>query len=112
MAALLGRDASRRPAHAVAHSGPLARRAVFAALAVIVTSPIVILARNDVRVAASDVGAMTGSARRRRPHFVTWAMYVALTLVVGIFWFDWLFGVPGLDFEQAIVTALVAGASC
>ncbi len=39
-----------------------------------------------------------------------WVLHVALGILVGILWFDWLFGAAGLDFRTTIVTPLAASA--
>ena len=44
------------------------------------------------------------------PYTVTWTLHVALTLLIGILWFDWLFGAARLDFLTAVVAPLAVSA--
>jgi hypothetical protein len=51
-------------------------------------------------------GRLPSSALGSVPGFVVaWVVQVALTLVIGILWFDWLFG-AGLDFEKTVARPL------
>src|SRR5216684_2936987 len=71
------------------------------ALVVAVSAPIVMGREIDV----NPVLLLGG------PGFVVvWVAQVALMLVLGILWFDWLFGAPDLDFHAWIVTPLAMSA--
>lgn len=41
---------------------------------------------------------------------LVWVLHVALTLVIGVLLFDWLWGAVSIDFERVVVTPLLAGA--
>jgi hypothetical protein len=81
---------------------------VTAALVIVVAAPIVCLREMDLnpglvfdRQGWSYVGAIWPSLS------VAWILHVSLTLVIGVLWFDWLFGARGLKFRAAVVTPLV-----
>jgi hypothetical protein len=84
---------------------------VAAALVIVATSPIVALREIDMnvglladRIGWSHAGTLWPSLA------VTWTFHVSLTLVVGLLWFDWLFGARGLDFQATVVLPLVGSA--
>lgn len=74
------------------------------ALVIAVGVPILILRELDFYPALFYVS--------RAPwHAVGWILHVALTLMLGILWFDWLFGARDLDFDAAVATPLAASVS-
>lgn len=84
---------------------------VVGGLVVAATTPVVILREVDFipgllleREAWHWVGSTYPSS------FAVWALYVALTIVIGILWFDWLLGRPAERFLPDIVVPLALGA--
>jgi hypothetical protein len=99
MGALLGAivpDSARTPWHFPAHwRGPL----VFWALVAAVSTAIVVSREADFYPRL----LVDGVAQR----FVAlWVLHGGLTILLGILWFDWLFG-ASLNFSHAVVTPLV-----
>lgn len=81
---------------------------VTAVLIVAATSPIVVLREVDLNPGLlTDRSAWNWAGTMWPATLVTWMLHVALTLVVGVLWFDWLFGAVDLDFERFVVTPLV-----
>src|SRR6185295_7005927 len=69
------------------------------ALVLLVGTPIIILREMDFYP-----GLMAWSSA---PTFAArWVLHIALTLVVGILWFDWLCGARDLDFHTGVATPL------
>jgi hypothetical protein len=101
MSGLLGAmlpDALRTPWHVPARwRAPLALWALVVAISV----PILILRELDFYPGLFYVSGAP-------PLISMWVLHVALTLVLGILWFDWLFGARSLDFDAAVVTPLAA----
>jgi hypothetical protein len=83
---------------------------VFSVLAVAVSSLVVLVREVD---GIADLLTHMDSAywRSGPPAFtIVWAFHVALTLVIGVLFFDWLCGSATIDFERTIVTPLVGSA--
>lgn len=79
------------------------------ALVVAAGASIVVLREIDFSPHLIHVGTIANSARGGWPAFViSWVLQVALVLVLGILWFDWLFGTPGVDFQEVVVEPLAA----
>jgi hypothetical protein len=110
MAGLLGAmvpDGVRRPWHIPARWRP---PLVYWALVVAVSSVIVAWRELDFNLATLAEPHMANSSSGGGPGFViTWMLYVALGSVVGILWFDWLFG-SGLPFGDAVAAPLLLSA--
>jgi hypothetical protein len=80
-----------------------------AALVVVVTSPIVILREIDLSPGLlADMHGWNWGGATWPSIGVTWSLYVALTLVVGLLWFDWLFAAD-IDVHRFVLTPLVIG---
>lgn len=112
MAALVGvmlPDLVRSPWHIPTQwRGPL----IMAALIVVFTSPIVILREIDLNPGLlTDMRGWNWGGATWPSIGVTWSLHVSLTLVVGLLWFDWLFGAPDLDFQAHVMTPLAVSAS-
>lgn len=109
LVALLGAiapDASRTSWHIPT---PWRRALVCWALVVAVAVPIVALREIDFNWLLLVEPRMPSSILRGAPGLVVeWVLHVALTLVVGILWFDWLFGAAGqIDFHKVIGAPLL-----
>lgn len=106
MAALLGGIA---PASVRSHWNiPAVWRAplVCWALVIIVGASIVIARELDFTPSLIHVGTISNSVRGGWPSFVIrWILHVSLTLVLGILWFDWLFG-SSVDFRVVVIAPL------
>ena len=84
---------------------------VAAALVVVATSPVVALREIDLTPGLlADRHAWSFSGTLWPSLAVTWILHVSLTLVVGVLWFDWLFGARGLDFRSVVVAPFVGSA--
>jgi hypothetical protein len=106
MAALVGAmvpDGVRSGWHLpVRWRGPL----VFSALVCAVSACVVAFREIDFNLLLLFEQRLPSSALGSVPAFVVvWVIQVALTLVVGILWFDWLFGAD-LDFEAVVARPL------
>ena len=78
---------------------------VLAALAVVVATPLVILREIDFNPAL--LGDMPGAVLSGLPWFsCEWILQVAVTLLVGLLWFDWLCGAVDVDLDAAIIGPL------
>jgi hypothetical protein len=74
------------------------------ALIVVVTVPVLVLRELDFFPGLFYVSGA--------PRFaIMWILHVALILVLGILWFDWLFGARDLDFHAGVATPLAASAA-
>lgn len=108
MAALLGAilpDAARTPWHIpVRWRGPL----VCWALVLVVGVPLVVWREVDFNAALLTRGVPNPILSGFPPGVVAWALHVALVLVLGMLWFDWLFGARDLDFHKVVATPLAA----
>jgi hypothetical protein len=108
MVALVGimlPDAIRSPWHI---PPPWRAPLLAAALVVVVTSPIVILREIDLNPGLlTDMHGWSWGGATWPSIGVTWSLHVALTLVVGLLWFDWLFGARDLDFHAFVLAPLV-----
>jgi hypothetical protein len=81
------------------------------ALVVAFSAPIVMGREFDFNVLLLLEERMPSSVLGSVPGFVVaWVAQVALTLVLGVLWFDWMFGAPELDLHAWIVTPLVLSA--
>jgi O-antigen ligase len=84
---------------------------VFSALAVVTGATIVLWREVDgMPLALTNLSAADWRGGTPPQFTLRWLLYVALTLVTGILWFDWLFGAADLDFERVVITPLVFGA--
>ena len=84
---------------------------VTAALVVVITSPIICLREIDLNPGLlRDLRGWSFGGGTWPSLIVTWSMYSSLTLVVGLVWFDWLFGARDLDFERYVVMPLALSA--
>jgi O-antigen ligase/polysaccharide polymerase Wzy-like membrane protein len=82
---------------------------ITAALVIVVTSPIVILREIDWNPGLlTDMHGWNWGGATWPSIGVTWSLYVALTLVVGLLWFDWLFATD-IDLHAFVLTPLVIG---
>lgn len=65
----------------------------------------------DFNVALLLNSRMPSEALGGVPRFtVGWVLQVAIILVLGILWFDWLFGATAIDFRQVVVAPLALSA--
>jgi hypothetical protein len=80
--------------------GPL----VLAALAIAVSTPIVVLREIDFHPALLFQFHEGGAP----PVTVAWILHAALVLVIGILWFDWLFDPAAPDFHASVALPLAA----
>ena len=108
LAAILGvvlPDALRQPWHLP----PLWRASlVFAALIVIVSATLSIWRETDgALVTVLDLGLPMWNGMAAPSVTVRWILNVALILIVGILWFDWLLGADHVDVERVVVTPLL-----
>ena len=95
----------------MAHPAPWRGALVCWALVVAVSAPIVMGREFDFNPVVLLEERMPTSVLGSVPGFVVvWVAQVALTLVLGILWFDWLFGAPRLDLHAWIVTPLALSA--
>lgn len=79
------------------------------ALVVAAGASIVVLREIDFSPHLIHVGTIANSPRGGWPAFViSWVLQVALVLVLGILWFDWLFGTSSVDFHEAVIEPLAA----
>jgi hypothetical protein len=78
------------------------------AVVVAVGAPIVALREIDFYPAFLVPGGVPEFSGGRIPVIIVlWVLQVALALVLGVLWFDWLFGATDLDLHKWIVTPLV-----
>jgi len=83
---------------------------VFWALAIIVSSIVVIARELDFNRALLAPEFQPGSALGGLPPFtVTWVLHAATTQLIGLLWFDWLFG-QGRRILRLVVSSLAASA--
>ncbi len=106
MAALLGAilpDAAQTPWHIPARwRGPL----VCWALVLVVGVPLVVWREVDFNLALLTRGVVNPILSGFPAGVVAWALHVALVLVLGLLWFDWLFGARNLNFHKVVATPL------
>lgn len=77
------------------------------ALVVMAGGSIVFAREFDFTTAVLNAPHMANSAVGGNPSSVgSWVLYVSLVLVLGILWFDWLFGARDLDFHRMIAAPL------
>jgi hypothetical protein len=111
MAALLGAmapDGVRKPWQIPTRwRGPLVCWAL-----VIMTSASIVVAREvDFSPALIFSTAIANARGGGWPAFhISWSLHVALILLLGILWFDWLFGLSEREFFQGVVTPLAVSA--
>lgn len=77
------------------------------ALVVVTGSSIVFAREFDFTTATLNAPYLSNSPVGGNPSSVgSWVLYVGLVLVLGILWFDWLFGVRERDFHMAVAAPL------
>ena len=74
---------------------------------VVAASALIVVGREiDFNLALLDNNYLSSSALGNAPpNVVSWVVHVALVLILGILWFDWLLGMKG-DFYAAVVAPL------
>jgi hypothetical protein len=72
-------------------------------LVILVGAPIVVLRETDYPGLMALTSAPTFAVR--------WVLHVALTSILGLLWFDWLFGARDLDFSFSVATPLAVSAA-
>ncbi len=83
---------------------------MYTALAVAISATVVVL-REVEGVPLMIVNSGAVFWRGTPPAFtIMWVLHMALSSIVGILFFDWLFGAVELDFERAVVTPLTISA--
>jgi hypothetical protein len=91
--------------------GPWRGALVCWALVVVVGASIVVLREVDFTPALIHVSTISNTARGGWPAFVVrFVLHSALVLVLGILWFDWLFGMRRIDFHEVVAGPLAASA--
>src|SRR5581483_677498 len=109
LAALLGAMASDCVRGSWRVPAPWRAPLVCWALTAAVGTTIVVLREIDFDPAVFDSPWILWSSQIGvAPSFAaTWVAYVGVTLVVGILWFDWLFGLSAADFRAAVIAPLL-----
>jgi O-antigen ligase len=78
------------------------------ALSITIGTTIVVWREIDYTPALLLDGTISNSSIGGSPAFtVAWVIHVALTQLLGILWFDWLFGRTAVEFDRTVVTPLV-----
>ena len=91
--------------------GPWRGALVCWALVVVVGASIVVVREVDFTPALIHVSTISNTARGGWPAFIVrFVLHSALVLVLGILWFDWLFGMPRIDFHEVVAGPLAASA--
>jgi hypothetical protein len=77
------------------------------ALIIIAGASIVIAREVDFTLGLIQNTTISNTARGGWPAFiVSWVLHVALVLLTGILWFDWLFGTSTEDFHSSVATPM------
>ncbi len=111
MAALLGALAPASVRTGWHIPGPWRGALVCWALVVGVGASIVVVREVDFTPALIHVSTIANTARGGWPAFIVrFVLHSSLVLVLGILWFDWLFGMPRIDFHELVAGPLAASA--
>ena len=77
------------------------------ALVIVASGSIVVAREIDFTPALIDVTTISNTARGGWPAFITsWTLHVAVGLIIGILWFDWLLGLPPEHFHSGVATPM------
>ena len=87
--------------------GPL----VVWALTICVSAAVVVAREIDFYPALLSGGVAWRSVGPPPPFMVAWVLQVALSLLLGILWFDWLFGASGWSVERLVIAPLALSAA-